>query len=375
MNEIDNYNKDYYKEDYSEYVRIKNKIDSFIKLYPIDNILDLSLDEYLIAKKGFGNNRSFCNRVRYDFEELASSGNVRFDIFGIFLNEGTNITLSPTFKNMYGNDYKIAFDYIKKLIVKLLKEFECGNYDYIRKCKLNSAFKYRLLIIYFPEMLVPVTTKDTLNAYCDVLNLKYNPKEEMIYRNIELSKTKDSIYEMNNWTNYNLMSFADRLWRKKKIIDSNELINKTSAKIAKKIENDIEELELNGIEKEAIVKVRVNQSIFRDRLITRYKRCCLCNVDSKNMLIASHIKPWSVSTSKEKLDINNGFLLCPNHDKLFDKGYITFDKTGKILISKELSENQYKDLNINKKIQLKLTEGNIKYLNYHRKNVFKGKGE
>ena len=51
------------------------------------------------------------------------------------------------------------------------------------------------------------------------------------------------------------------------------------------------------------------------------------------LLVASHIKPWSISDANEKLDIHNGLLMCPNHDKLFDRGYISFDDTGRILIS------------------------------------------
>lgn len=58
-----------------------------------------------------------------------------------------------------------------------------------------------------------------------------------------------------------------------------------------KIEKDTSEL--LGQEKEAVVKTRINQDIFRKRLVMRYKHCCLCSVNNEKLLIASHIKPWS----------------------------------------------------------------------------------
>lgn len=66
-------------------------------------------------------------------------------------------------------------------------------------------------------------------------------------------------------------------------------------------------------------------------MLKRYNRCCLCEMENPEFLIASHIKPWAESERKEKLDVNNGFLMCPNHDRIFDKGYITFDDDGKII--------------------------------------------
>ncbi len=91
------------------------------------------------------------------------------------------------------------------------------------------------------------------------------------------------------------------------------------------------------------------------------------------LLIASHIKPWAESEPKEKLDVDNGFLMCPNHDKLFDKGYITFDDNGKIIISDKLIENDKELLNVDSRKHIELTEDNKKYLKFHRENVFKDK--
>ena len=80
--------------------------------------------------------------------------------------------------------------------------------------------------------------------------------------------------------------------------------------IASIIEKEIEQVPVYGEEKKALTKIRINQSVFRELLLKRYSSCCLCNVNDKNFLVASHIKPWAKSNSEEKLDVNNGLLLC-----------------------------------------------------------------
>ena len=88
-------------------------------------------------------------------------------------------------------------------------------------------------------------------------------------------------------------------------------------------------------------------------------------------MIASHLKPWSKSDKKEKLDIENGLLLCPNHDKLVDNGFISFDNNGSILISDKLSETDKIFMNIRSDAKIEVTENNAPYISYHRQNVFK----
>ncbi|GAA0714927.1 hypothetical protein GCM10008904_31180 [Paraclostridium ghonii] len=119
------------------------------------------------------------------------------------------------------------------------------------------------------------------------------------------------------------------------------------------------------------VKVRVTQGPFRDKLINRDKKCVICGLDIKNLLVASHIKPWSVSNDYEKQDENNGVLLCANHDALFDKGYITFDGSGKLIISDEINKNDYQKLNLYVDKVINLNDSQQQYMNYHKNNIFK----
>lgn len=142
-------------------------------------------------------------------------------------------------------------------------------------------------------------------------------------------------------------------------------------------EEQIEEIEkdtstLSGIERETLVKARVNQGVFRDKLLVKYKsKCCLCEVNNECLLVASHIKPWAKSEANEKLDDANGLLLCPNHDKLFDLGFISFDDDGNILISDELSSDSRTYTNVRSGMQIDITKVKKEYLAYHRDKVFK----
>ncbi|WP_148359062.1 HNH endonuclease [Peribacillus simplex] len=124
-------------------------------------------------------------------------------------------------------------------------------------------------------------------------------------------------------------------------------------------------------EKEQIIKSRIGQSAFKKALLTVEKRCRLCGVSDERFLVASHIKPWSQSSNHERMDVNNGLLLCPNHDALFDKGYISFESDGTILISDSLDEETKVFLNINETMNIVLNEEQQKYMRWHQKNIFK----
>ena len=119
-----------------------------------------------------------------------------------------------------------------------------------------------------------------------------------------------------------------------------------------------------------------NQEDWKAKLLQDQPCCPFTNVDDVRLLIASHIKPYAkCSTLQEKYDAENGFILSPLYDALFDKGLITFDDDKVMHISDWLSMNNRKRLN--------LTEGSIienlpdikgrrkQYLQYHRENVFK----
>lgn len=125
---------------------------------------------------------------------------------------------------------------------------------------------------------------------------------------------------------------------------------------------EINKDEITVTEKEQIIKSRIGQSTFKKALLSIEKKCKLCGVSDERFLIASHIKPWSQSNNQERLDVNNGLLLCPNHDSLFDKGYISFDDNGRILISDILNESTKVFLNVNETMNISMNESQEQYM-------------
>ncbi len=336
----------------------------FVEDYPIESIVELSLFDYAI-----GNKVSFCQRIKYELKDMASMGNTYPSIFGIYLNNGITATLSKTYKKIYSDDVEEAFLAIKKDIIKLLDYAKKGDYTAIVNSRLHKPFKSRLIITYFPGMIIPVVTETSLKSYFEILGLTYDAKKDVIYNNITLRDWKNSVPELSSWSNEVFMSFCEWLKKNNKKIEGYKLKDEYYNS-SKEVENKIEKLNLQGIDKEAVVKMRVNQGIFKEQLLCRYSHCCLCNVTQKDFLIASHIKPWKDSDENERLDIDNGLLLCPNHDKAFDRGYISFDDNGLIIISDELDDTNRVFLNLRQDMSIKLTDGNREYVKYHRKNIF-----
>lgn len=105
---------------------------------------------------------------------------------------------------------------------------------------------------------------------------------------------------------------------------SEEMLAKTKRTTIERI-NKIETADLpkEGKEKERIVKTRVNQSIFRTVVLATYNNsCCITGINNPELLIASHIVPWS-KDEKNRLNPMNGLCLNALHDKAFDSGLIT----------------------------------------------------
>jgi len=149
----------------------------------------------------------------------------------------------------------------------------------------------------------------------------------------------------------------------------------------KKIEID-EEIDFEikeGKVREALVKVRVNQSFFRNTILASYEnKCCITGISISDFLIASHIIPWS-KDEKNRLNPENGLCLNSIHDKAFDKGFLTIDFDYKIKLSNYFNDFK-KENNIqkffldfeNKVIEMpKRFLPNKEFLEFHHNNIFK----
>lgn len=100
--------------------------------------------------------------------------------------------------------------------------------------------------------------------------------------------------------------------------------------------------DLKGETKIREVKTRVNQNTFRQIVLANYSgKCAITSIDIPDLLIASHIIPWSAN-EQERLNPENGICLSPLYDKAFDKGLIGIDKQYRVILSSEIKDRTTK---------------------------------
>lgn len=362
MSLLEEFYKEYDEDWFDRCMRLRN---DFMTKYSIENIKSLSLEDYCWT----GHRSTFCYRLEHELKPLSSMGDMHIDGYGVYIDRDNHPRVYRSLKKDYGDDYKRAFAFEKEEIVRLLKAGAENDYASIKKSKIQQQFRFKLLSVYYPDSFFPVCALPTAREYCNCLGINATNSLTMTELNCKLIQQSKDILP-SEWTLYHAMAFCEWLRNNHKKLDDS-FISFNDAKImAESIENEIEKMHLVGETREAVVKQRVNQGVFRDKLLSKYKKCKLCQVDCEKLLVASHIKPWSDSSPEERLDVDNGFLMCPNHDRLFDRGYISFADDGEIMISSKLTEKNRVFLNVRADDTVELTQKNRLYLKYHRENIF-----
>ena len=130
--------------------------------------------------------------------------------------------------------------------------------------------------------------------------------------------------------------------------------------------------DLSDTTKTIETKIRIGQDRFRKSLLKKIKYCPITGISDNRLLLASHIKPWALSSNEERLDIHNGLIFSPLIDKLFDSGLISFENDKTLIISSSISMRNIHKLGItpNIKYQKLPIESRIKYIEFHRENIF-----
>lgn len=143
-----------------------------------------------------------------------------------------------------------------------------------------------------------------------------------------------------------------------------------------------EDLPREGLEREAIVKLRVNQQFFRKAVLAAYDfKCCITGLAITDLLNASHIVPWSAD-DKNRVNPRNGLCLNALHDRAFDRGLMTIfpDFTLQLShklrksLSPEVIDNYFRCYE-NKPIRLpQRFVPDRDFLKYHNQNIFQEGG-
>jgi putative restriction endonuclease len=139
------------------------------------------------------------------------------------------------------------------------------------------------------------------------------------------------------------------------------------------IEQTIESTpDLPETDRETLIIARRGQGLYKQRVMLVETRCRITHVDNPTHLRASHCKPWRDSNNEERLDGENGLLLTPTIDHLFDRGFISFENTGRLIISPVAHAVSLNRMGVQTDGIVNVgsfTQGQKQYLDYHRSSV------
>lgn len=140
-----------------------------------------------------------------------------------------------------------------------------------------------------------------------------------------------------------------------------------------KVQSNIEgRTDIGPTVKRQLVNSRRGQGIFKSNVRLNERCCRVTGEADPRLLVASHIKPWKDSSDQEKLDGCNGLLLSPHVDSLFDKGLISFQDDGSVLVSSKLDSKTLERWGLEQVTNVgAFSTSQAGYLAYHREHVFK----
>ena len=281
---------------------------------------------------------------------------------------------SSFLRNFYGsNGFNIKCFLRKEDLIEFLiglkSEYNFPQLPYRRKNELPSLYQSRLNKISGLPEIIWLSVFEKTNIKGRRIYASSDDKNFKIIRELSLpnlsyvsvmklvSLDKDIIYYLKLFTNY-LDSFATTSHPSE--------IKKEEDKLQK-------DGTINETTKEQIIKARIGQGPYREKLLKNCPSCPITLVSDDRLLEASHIKPWAVSNNNERLDPKNGFMFTRTFHHLFDEGFISFDSNKKILVSPWLSKTTVKRLNFQSSgvIEHLPLNGRERYMKYHREHIFK----
>jgi len=129
---------------------------------------------------------------------------------------------------------------------------------------------------------------------------------------------------------------------------------------------------ISNTEREALITARRGQGLFKERVTEIEKRCRITRVDNPVHLRGSHCKPWRDCDNQERLDGQNGLLLTPSIDHLFDRGFISFEADGTLIISPVAHRPSLERMGVPIDADVNVggfSSGQRRFLEYHRDAV------
>ena len=227
--------------------------------------------------------------------------------------------------------------------------------------------------VQFRELGLPVRPADHMNLLGPLLPKKYAPLRSngAGLQNIYLTRMPEEF----------AAALVDLLGAEARALILNYRLAEEPSRTAAIGLAEWEEHELNRVrtnesisetDRRAIILARKGQGLFKQRVMQIERECRITGVRREEHLRASHCKPWRDATNEERLDGENGLLLTPNVDHLFDRGFIGFEDNGDLIISPVAHQESLLRMGIDpakRRNVGRFTSGQQRYLDYHRKYV------
>lgn len=225
----------------------------------------------------------------------------------------------------------------------------------------------------FTELRLPIRPSDHMRVLAPLLPIKYAPllKDGRGLQSIYLTQLSEpfagALVDL-------LGAEAHALVRG--FLAAEELPIQPAIGLVEWEEHEMEELRadvaLPETTRQAVVLARRGQGLFKQRVMKIERACRITGVTREEHLRASHCKPWRDSNNEERLDGENGLLLTPNMDHLFDRGFIGFEEGGAVLVSPVAHPESLRRMGLNTTVSHnvgKFSDGQRRYLEFHRENV------
>jgi predicted restriction endonuclease len=136
----------------------------------------------------------------------------------------------------------------------------------------------------------------------------------------------------------------------------------------------LEDQAIPETDRTSIIIARRGQGRFKEEVMRIERHCRITGVDRVEHLRASHIRPWrDCEDNRQRLDGSNGLLLTPSIDHLFDRGFISFEENGELLLSPVAHRQSLQRMGVETDRTVNVGGFTIEqrsYLNYHREQVF-----
>jgi putative restriction endonuclease len=134
----------------------------------------------------------------------------------------------------------------------------------------------------------------------------------------------------------------------------------------------VSDASIRDTDREAIIRARRGQGLFKQRVMQIERSCRITGVINPIHLVASHCKPWRDSSNEERLDGENGLLLTPSIDHLFDGGFIGFEDSGRLIVSPVAHRPSLQRMGVETHGVVQVggfSDGQKKFLDFHRNAV------